>query len=940
MSKQPFVHSVLVLLLLCAIGLLAAPSQPDARAAEPAPAALPELALDVGFSPRVELEGTVNALVVQPDNATVVAGSFQLVNGVLRESLARLAADGSLDTTFQLTAPLIMDNPSFYALALLPDGKLLVGGQLTMRGEDGQFRSNLVRLHPDGRLDEAFFAGNYQAGGLDGVVHAIMVQPDGKIIIGGAFSTIHEQSRPGIARLHPDGSVDLSFAPGEGVDGEVLSLAQQSDGRIIVGGSFRTFNGQSAAYLVRLNADGSRDPSFAPQLNGAVNTVVVDSTGDILFGGDFTSVNDEPRNKLAHLDTDGTLKDLSTGLFYAVQSIALLADGSIAVGGWYSSIIFDGRPIYHDARVARFAADGSLMAILSFDGRPTHVLALAQRPDGHVVVGGNFRNLQKIQDEPVIYRHSLGLLDADFTFVAGFEPQVTQPGHVATLVPLAAGSVLVGGNFSLVNGTPRVAAAILTPAGALDATFVPPFRRTGNQVSGALHLDDGSYLLGGDFSDNYTDQDLRWQNIIRVDQQGSILPFPQITVTQPKLKRDAEGRILVAGFDRLYRLLGDGSLDPTFTLNHVEGFVVETPGWRGSINSVVELANGQLIAAGNFERFAGHERSTLVRLHADGRLDHSFVPPSFLPIQGGAHPEVYAVALQGEQVLVGGRFAVGEAEERRVGLIRLDAEGRLDPNFAHASIIVHAISPFADGSFMVGSTSQIIEGSSIYNYIFHMLPDGTRNPAFNSSITRPTRYNSGVYALAPLSAEQVLIGGHFTAIEGARHVGLGRYGPPDQTVTTIEPITDAVLELEAEGVRYDFAAGTFGETVTFQHRARPMATLPSLGTLIGSGQGFELRAINRATGAPAQPQPGQSFTMTITLPPDAVSAAQAYGLWRWDEAAAQWTQQGIRNSLSADGRQLIAVIEHLSLFAVLRAPDEPGQPEQPEYQIYLPLVVR
>ncbi len=97
-------------------------------------------------------------------------------------------------------------NNSISALATQPDGKILIGGVFTSVG--GQTRHRLARLHPDGRLD-ADFSTAVPAGQVNNIV----VQPDGRIVIAGDFDLVDAFTRSHLARLNADGSVDTGFNP-------------------------------------------------------------------------------------------------------------------------------------------------------------------------------------------------------------------------------------------------------------------------------------------------------------------------------------------------------------------------------------------------------------------------------------------------------------------------------------------------------------------------------------------------------------------------------------------------------------------------------------------------------------------------------------------------------------------------------------------------------
>ena len=123
-----------------------------------------------------------------------------------------------------------------------------------------------------------------------------------KILLGGLFTFIGGQPRNGIARLNSDGSLDVSFDPN--ANGQVHAIAMQVDGKILVGG-FISFGGQTFNGIARLNSDGSLDANFDPNANDFVFAIAVQADGKILVGGDFTSIGGQPRNRIARLTSTG-----------------------------------------------------------------------------------------------------------------------------------------------------------------------------------------------------------------------------------------------------------------------------------------------------------------------------------------------------------------------------------------------------------------------------------------------------------------------------------------------------------------------------------------------------------------------------------------------------------------------------------------------------------
>src|SRR5262249_1434184 len=284
-------------------------------------------------------------IALQADGRILIGGGFVSLapNGgssIFHKYIARLNADGTLDAGLN-PAP----SDQVWAMAVQPDNKIVVGGALfSANSIGGQIRNRVARLETDGRLDQTL---NLNAVGGD--VSATALQPDGKILIGGTFSSVLGVGRKSIARLNSDGTLDTNFNPG--ANGTVYAIAVQPDGKILVGGFFlgaNSIGGQTRNYLARLNSDGSVDTTFDPNASSEIYTIALQTDGKILVGGTFNTLAPNggatvPRAKLVRLNPDGTV-DLS---FFpapnsAVYSIALQEDGRILIGGDFTKLAPNG----------------------------------------------------------------------------------------------------------------------------------------------------------------------------------------------------------------------------------------------------------------------------------------------------------------------------------------------------------------------------------------------------------------------------------------------------------------------------------------------------------------------------------------------------------------------------------------------------------------------
>ena len=338
-------------------------------------------------------------------------------------------------------------NGRLEAIAVQPtDGKVLIGGWFT--AYNGTACNRIARLNTNGTLDIAFDSG----AGPDGPVFSLALQSDGKVLIGGNFTSYNGTARNGIARLNTDGSLDNSFNPGTGVNGTIRAFALQSDGKVVIGGNFTSYNGMARNRIARLETNGNLDGGFNPTgPNGPVLAIAYQpsnqpSNDRLLIGGNFSTYSGADRNNVARLLPDGTL-DLSftTGIIpgsgganSTVRTLALQPDGTLLIGGNFTSYNGTARN-----RIARLLDNGLLDG--SFNpgaGANNTVWTLALQPGGKVLIGGDFTTYNSTARNGLARLNSNGMLDTDLDPGAGaigVQLLATQPG----------GRVLIGGILML-----------------------------------------------------------------------------------------------------------------------------------------------------------------------------------------------------------------------------------------------------------------------------------------------------------------------------------------------------------------------------------------------------------------------------------------------------------------------------------------------------------
>jgi uncharacterized delta-60 repeat protein len=338
------------------------------------------MATDFNFSSG--FNGAVSALALQPDGKLLVGGSFTHYFGKPAPRIARLYSDGTMDESFNPGAGF---NGSVSTFAIQSDGRILAGGYFT--SFDGEDNNYLVRLHPDGTIDKSFDLGT----GFSGRIISIYVQPDGKILAGGAFTSFNGTAYGRIIRINKDGSADDSFDTGGGFGGLVNTVTGYGDGRLVVGGSFTTFDGVACSRIIRLNEDGSRDSSFGGTGFGSgwVNTVGLLPDGKIIAAGNFSQYNGQSGvHSIVRINPDGT-RDTgfsSPSSFGTVNSLVVQPNGKTIIVGSFSAY----RGVSRNG-IARLDRSGNADPLfLPGEGFNAEVMALVLNPDGDLIVGGGF----------------------------------------------------------------------------------------------------------------------------------------------------------------------------------------------------------------------------------------------------------------------------------------------------------------------------------------------------------------------------------------------------------------------------------------------------------------------------------------------------------------------------------------------------------------------
>jgi uncharacterized delta-60 repeat protein len=647
-------------------------------------------------------------------------------------------------------------NGTVNVVVLQPDGKILIGGAFTAIG--GVPRSRIARLNADGTLDAAFDPN------ANNLVLSLAVQSDGKILVGGVFSIIGGQTRHNIARLDAVTGLADSFDPNS--NDIVYSLAVQTDGRVLAGGSFSTIGGQTRNRIARLDGTtGVADPSIDPNANGNVDDITIQSDGKILLGGDFTSIGGQTRNSIARLDPSTGMADgFDPNASGTVSAITVEADGKVIVSGTFVSIGGASRN-----RIARLSASTGTADSFNPNANGT-VSALAVQSDGKIVAGGNFTSIGGQT------RNRIARLDPVTGLADSFDPNANTFVNANSIAVQPDGKVLAGGGFVTIGGQTRNHIARLERDGRLDRNL--DLGIVGTAIHATAVQPDGKILIGGLFTNVLG---VTRNNIARLNTDGTLdTGFdPNANGTGVyAIAVQADGKILVGGD---YTSIGGQSRVCIARLDAVTGQADSfNPSANNRVESIMVQPDGKILVSGLFTNIGGQGDTYIARLDPTTGLADSYP---------GANGPVDTLSMQTDgKILAGGNFSlIGGQNRNRIG--RLDpATGLADSFNPGAGTSVFTMAVQADAKILVGGsfTGTISLGGQSRSRI------GRLNPTTGLADSFDPNANDFVNTIALQADGGILVGGAFN---GANSIG----GQPRNRIARLDPAPGMADALDPNG---------------------------------------------------------------------------------------------------------------------------------------------
>lgn len=698
---------------------------------------------------------------------------------------------GDVDATFPIGNS-INSNGNPRAFAVQSDGKTIVVGSFYDFAGSGS--NGIARLNFDGTRDLTFNSG----AGFNDVANCVAVQPDGKIVVAGAFTSFNGISANRIVRLNTDGSIDTTFNLASGFNNTIYALAMQPDGKIVLGGDFTTFNGALAKRIKRLNADGTADSTFSSGtgFDSTVLALLVQPDGKILIGGLFVSYNGTVVNNIVRVAADGTIEFYGAGCTEGIYGMAFQPDGKLVLVGNFT--VFAGFPENHIVRLNTDATiDTSFVTGTAFDG---FVRRVTVQPNGKITLGGNFTSYNGITSNGIIRLNNDGSNDTSFITGTGFN------AGVLAIAIQTDGKTVVGGFSNFYNGAGGSTVLRLNVDGTKDSSYNPGLFIANSFVNAVSLQSDGKILAAGEFNSYFGSQSNR---IIRLNQTDGSKDVTFNTGagfngTPSCMTVQLDGKILVGGAisryngiitNRIARLNADGLLDVSF---------LSGTGFDADVYALAVQSDGKIIAGGTFTSYNGTTANKIIRLNTDGSIDASFV------VGTGFNNDVWSVVTQPDgKLLIGGAFtSYNGVNSARI--IRLNADGSADTSLTIGSgfnAIINSMLIQPDGKILVAGKFTLFNGNTC-NRIVRLNLDGTKDASFALG----TGFDNDVLTMTRQADGKILAGGSFSAYNGitvSRIIRLNTDGTNDSSLATGSGANNTVKALVVQSDKKILVAGLF-----------------------------------------------------------------------------------------------------------------------------------
>jgi uncharacterized delta-60 repeat protein len=620
------------------------------------------------------LNSSVYTAAVQSDGKIVIGGAFGTVSAVSVPRLARLNSDGTRDTTWNPgsagASNIVRD------LKIQSDGKILAVGDFTLYS--GSARNYIVRTETSGAIDSTFNVGT----GLGNQAFNVHIQSDGKIITAGGFASYSGSSNNYIVRINSNGTKDTTFTIGTGFNQTVYISSLQPDGKIIAGGVFTSYSGSSNNYIARVNSNGTKDNTFnvgtGLDINwtaGVTNAISYDTGNNIYLTSDNVTYSGSIVPRIFKLKSDGTFDTTyNAGAGLNRFGLANVVSGSrLYTAGTFTNYKAAG------ATGITMISDSATLSS-SFNpgiGFNNDVWAITKQSTGRIIVGGAFTNYSGSSRIRIVGLNSNGTIDSGFNVGTAGATNI-----VYALATQTDDKIIVGGQFTTYSGSSTSTTRLmrLNINGNQDLTYNTGVGLNSYPLS-ILPTSDGKVLVLGLFT-TYSGSAIN--HIMRTNSNGTrdttfntgigfgAGQFGYTAVTQ------SDGKYIVGGNFSTYsgssanrgiaRLNTDGTLDLTFN---------DGAGFNQLVSAVAMQSDGKIIAGGNFTTYSGSSINRIARLNSNGTLDTSFNVGTGLDAQPSSNGII--IGSDGTIYCLGSFITYNGSNSR--GIVAINPNGTINQTF-------------------------------------------------------------------------------------------------------------------------------------------------------------------------------------------------------------------------------------------------------------------
>lgn len=691
------------------------------------------LSLDTNFNTGSGIFTNTNAdkAVVLPDDKILLMGQFESYNGSPTNSLIRLNSDGTLDKTFTASSIMLYNYINSPIIKVLKSGKILIAGNLGGKGA-------LIRLNTDGSKDTGFLSATMLA---NEYVTSIDELSNGKIVVGGTFTSFNGEAVKAVIILNEDGTRDTTFNISNTIipTGSLYNynVYVLSDNKIIVNGYFMVGTSKLAK-TYKFNTDGTLDTSFSSSNAIVLSSFCLRPDGKILYTGTaIKSDNYSYKHGLHLMDQNGTVDQTFNAsgdgfMNYSGAGLKLLSNGKILLFGMFNA--YNG---VTRNRIAVINADGSLDTtfdpVAGFDISSSDPALIADvQSDDKIIVAGHFAKYNNDLTNSIARLNNDGTKDSSFN-EGNFG--IKRFGEYKVVTQLSDGKYMVGGRYVMLDGKESLFMTKLNTDGTIDTSFKSYFDES---VSGIIELADGKLMVGGSFFNYGTTQFI--QRLVILNPDGTlntqIKPTANHEVgTVNTLKKDQSGKIVLAadvyglGAAKttygLNRLNADGSLDTSFNASGTG------TNYGAYVQKIYFQPDGKIIIIGpNLTSYNGTTINGIARINTDGTLDTSFKQST------GVSPSINNVSLlpSGKMFIIG--FFTSYGGFARPGIALLNSDGSVDETFNPTySGYPQGSQLLSDGSLLFSGTGTSFSGTTMRGNLARIFTDGTADSNFNTNIT-------------------------------------------------------------------------------------------------------------------------------------------------------------------------------------------------------------